>query len=264
MDDAFFSFDQTSDLFNRGMEKISSYLDIADPAAVAFLPEAFREEDNDHVAPDHGPEESVGDAGSSLNFGFPVRRQMDASRNTANQLVPSRPKSAAGVAAGAMSAATAGAAGRAAAAAAARGDDVDPLNQESLQFSLMLRGAGLAEQSSDDVAGADVARFPAASEEYANHMNSVSMSGAAAGHMMAPHYFPHGMSHMPGMPGMPGMTGMHGGMHGAMHGGMMPGMAAGMPGMPHPFYGMPHPYAPYPYGPWMAAPYPAYMPAAAP
>eukprot|EP00475_Leptophrys_vorax_P034848 TRINITY_DN5678_c0_g4_i4.p1 TRINITY_DN5678_c0_g4~~TRINITY_DN5678_c0_g4_i4.p1 ORF type:complete len:327 (-),score=-8.21 TRINITY_DN5678_c0_g4_i4:244-1224(-) len=69
---------------------------------------------------------------------------------------------------------------------------------------------------------------------------------------------------MPGMPGMPGMTGMHGGMHGAMHGGMMPGMAAGMPGMPHPFYGMPHPYAPYPYGPWMAAPYPAYMPAAAP
>ncbi|CAI5466176.1 unnamed protein product [Closterium sp. Yama58-4] len=234
VDDTMFSFGQTGDLFDRGLDQLMTYM--GEMGGIAekdnkLLPNA------DRLLPDDGPEESVGEGGSHDNFGLFDSNPFGAMKPAAAlfpegscepQLVPCAPKPAATTTttndvAGSVAD---GALGSPDAFSSPDGfasedfklpfgmDDVDALNQQDLRYNLMLRGAGLAEHSTADAPSHPKMEYP----EYPAHHP-----------MNHPIYPPH-----------------------------MPLYYPGMPTMPVPYYGMPYP--PFAYNPWMAPYSSPYMP----
>ncbi|CAI5946940.1 unnamed protein product [Closterium sp. NIES-64] len=224
-DDTMFSFGQTGDLFDRGLDQLMTYMGemggIAEKDNKA-LPNA------DRLLPDDVPEESVGEGGSHDNFGMFDSNPFGAVNLAASfpegscepQLVPCAQKPAATTTTTTNDVADSvadGAFGSPDAFSSPDGfasedfnlsfgmDDVDAMNQQDLRYNLMLRGAGLAEHSTADAPSHPKMEFP----EYPAHHP-----------MNHPMYPPH-----------------------------MPLYYPGMPTMPVPYYGMPYP--PFAYNPWM-------------
>ncbi|CAI5520868.1 unnamed protein product [Closterium sp. Naga37s-1] len=221
-DDTMFSFGQTGDLFDRGLDQLMTYMGemggIAEKDNKA-LPNA------DRLLPDDVPEESVGEGGSHDNFGMFDSNPFGTVNLAASfpegscepQLVPCTPKPAATTTTtnDVADSVADGAFGSPDAFSSPDGfasedfnlsfgmDDVDALNQQDLRYNLMLRGAGLAEHSTADAPSHPKMEYPA--HHPMNH----------------PMYPPH-----------------------------MPLYYPGMPTMPVPYYGMPYP--PFAYNPWMA------------
>ncbi|CAI5962219.1 unnamed protein product [Closterium sp. NIES-65] len=219
-----FSFGQTGDLFDRGLDQLMTYMGemggIAEKDNKA-LPNA------DRLLPDDVPEESVGEGGSHDNFGMFDSNPFGAVNLAASfpegscepQLVPCAQKPAATTTTtnDVADSVADGAFGSPDAFSSPDGfasedfnlsfgmDDVDAMNQQDLRYNLMLRGAGLAEHSTADAPSHPKMEFP----EYPAHHP-----------MNHPMYPPH-----------------------------MPLYYPGMPTMPVPYYGMPYP--PFAYNPWM-------------